>query len=245
MGYYDYQQRLIFRHLHQEDGWNSHLEKCRSFILNAVDIIKPMKVTILGSGWLLEVPIAELIEKTEKISLIDIIHPPEVITQTAGMKNVEIIESDISGGLIEEVWNKTGKNFLLIKPKSLNGIEIPEYHFFDDPGLIISLNILTQIEVLPERFLKKRTGASENELLGFRKEVQQKHISSIRRYRAVIISDTAEIITEKNGTVTEKKTLLTELPGGSGSESWTWDFDLNSSDYNRRKSVLSVTATIL
>ena len=67
MGYYDYQSGLIYRHLNQESGWDSHLEKCRSYILRAIDKHKPGKVTVLGSGWLLELPIAEIVEKTGKI----------------------------------------------------------------------------------------------------------------------------------------------------------------------------------
>lgn len=245
MCYYDYQHGLIFRHISQENGWNHHLERCRNFILKATDSIRPKKITILGSGWLLETPVAELAERTEKICLIDIIHPPEVAAQTAGMKNVEIIEQDLSGGLIEEVWEKTRRRHFINKLKSLNDIEIPEYQFFDDPGLVISLNILTQIEVLPERFLRKHTRVAEEELIRFKKEVQQKHISSICKYKTILITDTMEIFTEKNGNVSEKKTLLAELPEGSHSESWTWDFDLKSHDYNMRNSVLTVTGRII
>ncbi len=245
MCYYDYQQGLIFRHLSQGSGWNQHLERCRQFILKATDIIRPHRITILGSGWLLELPIAELAEKTEKIRLIDIVHPPEVFAQTANMKNIEIIEQDISGGLVEEVWKKAGKHSIFNRLKSLDEIQIPEYQFIEDPGMIVSLNILTQIEILPERFLRKRTKVSEEDFLKFRKEIQQKHISSIIKHTSILITDTTEIITEKKGNISEKKTLLIELPEGSLSEHWIWDFDLKSSDYNTRSSVLSVTARIL
>jgi hypothetical protein len=245
MGYYDYQQGLIYRHLNQENGWNQHLDNCRNYLLRALDLIRPEKITILGSGWLLDVPLTELTEKTEKICLVDIVHPPEVIAQTAGMKNVEIIEQDIGGGLIEEVWDKVRKYTFINKPKSLDFIKVPEYQFFDDPGLIVSLNILTQIEILPERFLRKHTKATEEEFIKFRKEVQQKHLSSISSHRSVLLTDTSEVFTDLKGNVSEKKTLLAELPEGSQSESWTWDFDLKSSDYNRQRSVLSVTAKIL
>jgi len=74
MGYYNYQNGLIIHHVNQEGGWESHQERCRSFILKALELYKPQKVTVLGSGWLLELPFAELIEQTEKVCLIDIIH---------------------------------------------------------------------------------------------------------------------------------------------------------------------------
>ena len=52
MGYYDYQNGLIYNHLNQEGGWDSHLDHCRNFINRALDYYKPEKVTVLGSGWL-------------------------------------------------------------------------------------------------------------------------------------------------------------------------------------------------
>ena len=70
MGYYNYQNGLIYRHLNQEGGWDSHLERCRSFILEGVGFYKPGKVTVLGSGWLLELPFAEMVERTGKICLV-------------------------------------------------------------------------------------------------------------------------------------------------------------------------------
>ncbi len=68
---------------------------------------------------------------------------------------MELSEQDVSGGLIEEVWNKAGKRTFLNRLSSLETIVIPEYQPVEDPGLVISLNILTQLEVLPERLLRK------------------------------------------------------------------------------------------
>lgn len=244
MGYYEYQHGLIFRHLSQEEGWNRHLERCRNFILRAVEMIKPEKVTILGSGWLLEVPITELSEKIKKVCLVDIVHPPEVRTQTAGMKNIEISEQDVSGGLIKEVWDKAGKFNFLSKLRSLEDIKIPLYRFHGDPGMVVSVNILTQLEILPERFLRRHARVPEDEFMRFRTEVQRNHIKSLGDHRAVIITDTSEVITGRNGEISEKKTLLTGLPESTYSESWTWDFDLKSQDFNMRRSVLSVNGII-
>lgn len=245
MGYYDYQHGLIYRHLNQDKGWNSHLANCRNYILRAAEILNPQKITVLGSGWLLEFPVYELAQKTKEIYLIDIVHPPAVKKQIAELENVELIEKDLTGGLIDEVWNSNRNKSFFNKPGSMKSIEIPEYRFDEDPGMLISMNILTQLEVLPEKILKRKTNASEEELLEFRKKVQAKHIASIKKYKPVLITDTSEIITDIRGNVTENKTLLVELPESSGIETWVWDFDLKRSDYNRKQSVLNVTARIL
>lgn len=244
MGYYNYQNGLIYRHLSQEGGWDSHLEHCRSFILKALDFYKPEKVTVLGSGWLLELPIAELIEKTTKVSLVDIVHPPEVISQTGSYTNVELVEQDVTGGLIEEIWKKTGKYSFFNKLQSLESIKIPEYIPVSDPGMVISLNILTQMENLLIEFLKKRSKISDVEFLRFRSEIQKKHIDFLKKYESVLISDIAEVVTDQSGSSTTIPTLITELPSGRFSEEWIWDFDLKGSDYYNNRSFMKVTAVV-
>jgi hypothetical protein len=245
MGYYNYQNGLIYRHLNQEEGWNGHLEHCRDFILKALDLNKPAKVTVLGSGWLLELPVAEMIERNIELDLVDIVHPPEVRKQTESCENVKLIEADLSGGLIEEIWQKAHNHIFFNKLKSINSIIIPEYTPDGDPGMIISLNILTQLESLLLTFLRKRSRASEEELMSFRAEIQKKHIAFLVKHNSLLITDYAEVFTTKTGVVSTVPTLVTELPNGKVREEWVWDFDQTGSDYYNRRSLLKVVAMVI
>lgn len=240
MGFYDYQQGLIFRHLSQDRGWVEHELRCREYILKTVAKFSPRKITVLGSGWLLELPLSELAEKIPEIVLIDIVHPPEVREQVRRFANVSLIEDDLSGGLIREVWNKTSGGLFGKKIKSLSEIQVPEYDL-QDPGLVISLNILTQLEALPVRRLESKSGASSVEIEGFRKGIQEKHLSLLRKHRSILISDIAEIFSGPGGD-TEVRTLLAGLEGASDHEKWQWDFDLKGNDFNRKRSVMQVAA---
>ncbi len=245
LGYYSYQHGFIVRHLNQETGWNTHLEKCRNFILKALELHKPEIVTVLGSGWLLELPLTEMLEKVKTVYLTDIIHPPDVIRQVSNMKGVELITEDISGGLIDEVWRNTSRLPFFSKLRSLSGIVIPEYMPERDPGMVISLNLLTQLETLPVRQLQNKTKANEEEFYRFRKKIQDNHMSFLKRYRSVLITDVSEVITDKSGSVSEKQTVFTSLPEGIYKDEWTWDFDLKRSDYYGKRSVFKVEAIIL
>jgi hypothetical protein len=245
MGYYNYQNGLIYRHLNQGEGWNSHLEHCRSFILKALDLYNPLRVTVLGSGWLLELPVAEMIERNIELDLIDIVHPPEVRRQTESYKNVKLIEADLSGGLIEEVWKQAHNHIFFNKLKSINSIIIPEYMPDGDPGMLISLNILTQLESLLLSFLRKRSRAPEEDLMRFRTEIQKKHIDFLVKHNSILITDYAEVFTSRSGVVSTVPTLVTELPGGKVREEWVWDFDQAGSDYYNRRSLLKVVAMII
>lgn len=242
MGYYNYHNALIHRHIDQDGGWDSHLEHCRRFILKALDYYKPEKVTFLGSGWLLDLPLAEMVENNTKINLVDIVHPPEVIVQAGSLNSVELIEDDVTGGLIKKVWEEAGRHSFLNPLKSLANISVPEYSPEYDPGLVISLNLLTQLEYLPVNFLKKRSVIREEYFLPFRSEIQKKHLDFLKKHDSVLISDITEIITNKSGAVTTIHTLMTELPPAQFSEEWSWNFEKEGSDYFNSRSVLNVVA---
>ena len=245
MEYYGYQDGLIHRYLSQNGAWDSHVRKCRGYILKAIERLAPEKVTILGSGWLIEVPLLEISEKVKEVTLVDIIHPKAVIEQTSKINNVRLIETDITGGIIDDLWNKTNSLFPFRKRIDINSIDFPEFKPDNDPGLLISLNLLSQLDSLPVRLIKKRAPVSENDLHTFRKKIQENHISFLKKYPSVLISDLCEIYTDKNGVATVEKTVLADIPDGKLPEQWIWDFDLTGTDYNMKKSVLEVHAIIL
>jgi hypothetical protein len=244
MGYYNYQNGLIFRHMNQDGGWGDHLENSRRYIMKALDLYNPEKITVLGSGWLLDLPFAELVERTKKICLVDIVHPPEVLKQAGSFKNVEFIEQDVTGGLISEVWEKMHKFNFLIKAQTLDNITIPDYNPVVDPGMVISLNILTQLETQLVDFIRKRSGISEEEFNFFRSEIQKKHLLFLLKHKSVIISDYAEVITDRTGSVKTIPTVFTDLSSFRLREEWMWNFDQTGADMYNSRSQLKVVALL-
>jgi len=246
LGYYSYQEGLIYRHLKQKGGWDNHLARCRRFILQAVELLKPDKITVLGSGWLLDFPLSELMEKTKEIVLVDIIHPPDVRKQVSGLKKVKIIEEDLTGGLINEVWEKADRLPFYKKLCSLHDITIPCYNLQDkEPGMLVSLNILSQLDVLPVRFLKRKMLVTEKEVTNFRSSIQKHHLELLLKHKSVLITDVKEIFIHRDGSRSEEQTVTIPLPRSDISEEWTWDFDLTYTDYYGKQSVLEVVAMLL
>lgn len=240
MGYYNYQNGLIYRHLNQEGGWDHHLAKCREYILKSLDRFQPESVTVLGSGWLLDLPLAEILEKTNKIRLVDIVHPPDVLSQAGTISNVELKEEDVTGGLIREVWSETSKYSFIRRMKDIPEINVPLYSPDYDPGLVISLNILTQLENLPVEYMKKKSRLSDDQFLSFRKQVQQRHVEFLSEHKAILISDVEEIRKTNDGKSVVIPTLVTDMTDASSKEEWTWDFDLRGSDYYNSTSIMKV-----
>jgi len=244
-GYPRYQWGLITHHSEQGEGWDTHLAHCRQFILKAIDFYKPEKVTVLGSGWLLDVPVAEMLERNLKVTLIDIIHPPEVKKQLGGLKNVELIEKDATGGLVKEVFEMCRKTSVFRKMHSLDDIIIPELTLEGDPGLVVSLNLISQLDVLPIQYLRKKAKVPEEQFEKFRIAVQQKHIDFLLKHQSVMITDTTEVYTGDSGTTEDFQWAVADLPESKHKEEWTWDFDLNKSGSYEKRSVLKVIALIL
>jgi len=245
MGYYNYQRGLIVHLLNEEGSWKTHLTNCRNFILKSLEFYKPSVVTIFGSGWLLDLPLMEINEIADEINLVDIIHPPEVRSQVANLKKVMLREEDVTGGFIEEVWTRASHKTFLNKLHSFEKIKINKYQPGFEPGLVISLNILTQLEVLPIEFLRKRSKVKEEAFLQLRKEIQQNHITFLKSHKSVLLTDHTEVIKESSGNTTEIKSVLVDLPEGKLKDEWTWYFELKNSDYYRKKSVFRVSALLL
>jgi len=244
MGYYDYQRGLIYHHLNEEGGWNDHLRNCRDFIMKSMEIVKPEVVTVLGSGWLLDLPLKEISDRADRVNLVDIIHPPEVKGQTVGIENVTLKEEDVTGGLIAEVWQKAGHRMFFNKLRTLDDIIVPAYRPDYDPGMVISLNILTQLEYMPLELLKRKSAADSESLLNFRKKVQRNHLSFLKMHKSVLITDISEVVTDSSGKVSEITSVDADLPEGVEREEWTWLFEHRRPDYYRKKSIYRVAAIL-
>jgi hypothetical protein len=244
MGYYDYQMGIIYHHLNQEGGWNSHLENCRNFILRSFDKIRPAVITVLGSGWLLDFPLKELAEKVSVVNLVDIVHPPELKDQVSGMKNIVLREEDVTGGLIERVWQNAGGGLFFKKPGSVADIVVPDYNPDFELGMVVSLNIMTQLESLLIKLLTKKTRADKEIILRLRKDIQLSHLRFLLRHRSVLITDSGEIVTEISGRVTEIKSVLVDLPQGTDREEWIWHFETKKSDFYRKRSDFRISAIL-
>lgn len=242
MGYYNYQNGLIYRNLQQEGGWDEHNRRCREYIIKAAERICPDRITVLGSGWLLDFPLVEILEKKISVFLVDIVHPPEVISQVSGMDKVTVVSADITGGLINEVWNITRHSYFFRRLNNLDSLSIPDPELGFDPGMIVSLNILTQLEILPVNLLKNKASICDEALVQFRKTIQDKHLRFLCKNNSVLISDREEIHKDNNGNVRVVPTLLQPVMPGMFREEWTWNFDLKGSDYYTSKSIMKVIA---
>jgi hypothetical protein len=76
MGYICDQEGIMNRYIREKKSWDLHFGKTREFINGCFSDKSIDSVAVLGSGWLLDVPLEEMKNRYKKIFLVDIHHPP-------------------------------------------------------------------------------------------------------------------------------------------------------------------------
>lgn len=242
MNFLSDQEGIISRYLNEKNNWNPHLKKSREFILNCIKKKKNSTVSILGSGWLLDVPIEELNKHCKRVLLIDIFHPPQILRKIRDLPKVEAIQQDITGGMIEKVYH-------LAQAYKKSGEKLDVQTFVSkgftpnfDPGYVVSLNVLNQLDILIVDYLKKFSVYSDEEILNIRKIIQQAHIDSLPENNACIITDFEEMVYDNDQLERTSPLIHVPLPKGGKRNRWEWLFDSQKTYYSGKITRFNVVA---
>jgi hypothetical protein len=237
------QEGIMNRYLREEDNWSTHLKNTKHFILDSLQEKEIKSVAILGSGWLLDLPLKELSERFKKILLVDVYHPPQIIKKVDKYKNVTLFETDLTGGGIKYCWDLRKQKDEHFSKYILDEFKAKKPNFPFSPDAFISLNILNQLDILLVDYLSKKNGGiSEIEFTRFRKNIQQFHLDWITKKPGCLISDMAELNSEPKSQQSEKKLVHVNLPKAKRKEEWTWDFDLSKKYRKGTETRMNVTA---
>ena len=243
MGFTSDQNGIIERYGREKEGWDIHLHNSKQAIVEAVNCYHPKSISILGSGWLLDVPIEELSKKCSKVYLYDIVHPAQVKHLVSKYKNVECIEADITGGAIAQTWfevqllRNEGSQLQLEKIAG-NSFE-PKYQ----TDMIVSLNILNQLDILICDYLLSMNAITNDELSTLRILLQQKHIESISKQPFCLISDFEELIIDiKTNKSDTRPLVVVPFPHTNYQKQWLWKFDSSGNYYEGKRVTFNVQA---
>ncbi len=225
MGYFRDQDGIMNRYLRESNRWAPHLERTRAFINAAFMDRTPESVAVLGSGWLLDVPLEEMRKRYRKIYLADIRHPPQIRKRVSGMPEVELIETDLTGGAVEQVWSSVRKRKGIDPEAVADALAFSPPLGACSPGAFISVNLLNQLDILVCDYLQKHGPFQQNELVPVRRRLQEDHLSWIGGIPGCLITDTVEIQVDNEGKETHKSLIFCDLPKGLREEEWEWEFD--------------------
>jgi len=225
MGYLRDQRGIMDRYLEERGGWNAHLERTKQFIAEAFGQSGIKSVAVLGSGWLLDVPLENLTKRFENVYLADVYHPPQIRRKVRDMPGVELVETDLSGGAISRVWKICRKKEpgLLSRLHEWMHLEFPLEGIRYDA--VISVNLLNQLDILLVDFMRKHGCLGDASADGLRILLQSHHLEWITRTPGCLVTDVRETNTDQSRNETTRELAFAPLPPGSRTGEWTWEFD--------------------
>lgn len=188
-------------------AWKAHLDRSRRFVLwAAANCPRQDRITILGSGGLLDVPLDDLAGDFAEVVLVDIVQTPAVRAWAAHYPNVEVVEADVTG-LVDAIAGGT-------VPEAPPTPHIPE----GDADMVVSLNLLGQLPLIPVHHVAQDKAAA------FAEQVQRAHLRALQALpgRVCLITETArEWVAD--GAVEETEPALGEIRLPEPEESWLWE----------------------
>lgn len=213
LGYLKEHIAIQARHRRCREAWKDHLEKTRRFVLwAAASCPKQDKITILGSGGLLDVPLVDLADDFGEVVLVDILHPPAVKKWAQQYSNVRLAEADVT---------EMAANFL--EGKIPDTPPMPTFEDADADGdLIVSLNMLGQLPLVLIPHLPADWTAAKK--AAFAAETQWQHLRALKNTtgRVCLITGVEREWLDGDG-VDARERPLAEIKLPTPNKNWYWD----------------------
>ena len=226
MKYISDQEGIFERYLEEHEGWQEHIRNSREFIMECVRKNKPQSVVVMGSGWLLDVPLKELAVECKQVYLADIWHPRQVRATVQDYPNCDLIYTDLTGGAVEAIYSLVKTYRRTGKIESLRSVTLSKPELPAGEGYMISVNIINQLDIILMNYLKRFIKYPEEEVSFFRKEIQENHVRLLRQGHSCLICDREEtILDQKNQVVSTKKPVYINFPEAKNIKEWKWHFD--------------------
>ncbi len=216
-------------------AWAEHLSRSRQAILDAARNAPGRRTAlVLGSGPLLDVPLAELAARFHSVILVDALHPLTARLEARRHANVELVTADLTGAL--EALHRWQAGERLPAPQPLALLQR------DDIDFVVSLNLLSQLGVLPVEWIEKRAGPPGPALAeAYAADLTRAHLGDLAgcRARVCLVADVEWWRQEPDGRIVERASTIYEVPPPPAIAEWIWaiapapESDPRLSEYRR------------
>lgn len=220
MGYLSEAIALRSRYRRCSEEWQTHLDNSRRTILEATASCRNhAAVVILGAGPLLDVPLKELAAAFQEVVLVDIVHLTSVRRSVRRFANVRLIQYDVSTVAQHLFRNNLQEGKTLPEP-------IPADDLFSGyASLVVSLNILSQLPVLPRAYARAQMpGLAEQQLDAWCRRIIAAHFKTLGTLNCdvCLITDQRFRKLNRQGALIEQGTTLSGFELPEPNAGWTW-----------------------
>ncbi|MCX8028210.1 MAG: hypothetical protein N3A62_10230 [Thermodesulfovibrionales bacterium] len=220
MGYLKEILSIESRYKRFKIDWDRHLKNSKEVIIDALKMARNRRrVVVLGSGLLLDLPLREIASFFDDVVLVDIFHLPQVEEAVKVYENVRLINADITS---------TAHRLYISRPKPKT--ELPkEQPFFPECDshcdLVISLNILSQLPIIPRNYLINELGWKDDEdITNWEHYIINAHFQSLLRLKCPVclIADWELTYLDKNDVEIERHLTAPVLRDVEPYRQWFW-----------------------
>lgn len=224
MGFLEEAISMAARRKRCRTQWDSHFKHCQNAILQAVSQAElHRKIVIFGAGSLLDIPLSQLSQQFEKVYLVDIIFLKAARQAIKAYPNVYLVEQDVTGVLEGVLQGQSSQNML--STVCYAPLKNATWGSLDEIDCVVSLNLLSQIPLLPVNWLLKKTAISEKQAEIFGQHLIQSHLDYLNQFKQIkcLISDRNHIEFNQAHQVTDEFNPLWEVEVPKPSEEWMWE----------------------
>jgi hypothetical protein len=198
-------------------AWADHIARSRSAIVEAIRLAPRRRTAVvLGSGRLLDVPLAELAREFRHVILVDALHPLISRVRVRRYPNVELQVADVTGTIAALHRSKPGDDLAALQ-------RLP---FLDSPDtdFVVSLNLLSQIGVLPAEWIERRLGAGAETAHKFAAALTRAHLDDLARCAAAVclIADVEVQYVGPDGATIERHSSIYDVAPPTAVAEWIW-----------------------
>jgi hypothetical protein len=221
MGYLNESLAMRRRYRRRRAAWEPHLDNSRRFLLfSAEKCRKKDRAVVMGSGLLLDVPLADLAALFREVVLMDVVCLPEIRKRIKTYSNVTFIEKDITG--IAETLYKNKLHGIHDLPEVLVPAAMP----YENCDFAVSLNILSQLWVVPRAYaVKPRPRIGQEQLDEWCSQITASHYEFLRSLSCPVclMSDFQFAKRDGKGEIISEGSTVYGLPLPKPEASWTWE----------------------
>ena len=192
--------------------WQSHYQHCQRAITDFVQQQSSHQhIMVMGAGSTQDIPLEYLSQTYQKVTLVDLVFLPAARKRCRAWENIELLEYDVTQSL-HGIW--LGSNE--VKPPNQSMISA-------DIDAVISLNLVTQLPLLPLKWLRAHYSLSDAESEVLAQSLIQNHLNFLRRCRsALLIADVLGQSLE-DGKVVDEYDPWWGIDVPHSPSQWTWE----------------------
>jgi len=171
MGYLRELVAIDSRRRRHRRAWTPHLRTCHAVILDcAARLQRWDRVVIIGAGLAHDIPLATLALAFRHVVLVDVMFMPSVRMSALRMPAVDLLACDVTG--VMEPLRRQPNNPTLPEPNAM----LPALQGAD---LVISCNVLSQLGLLPARWLTRHGYSDDDALTAFQRHLMADHLAAL------------------------------------------------------------------